>query len=132
MGRIFFLPSRNVAQIPGEIMKKLYALWALFRKGEEIADSARWKNRTITVNALSAVVLAAGAIAASFGLDLGLNDEMAAQIGGGVLAVGNIVMHVVTSQKVGLPARGGGDAPTGTTGPDTLGSLGRPFSENDL
>lgn len=132
MGRIFFLPSRNVAQIPGELMKKLYALWALFRKGEEVANPARWKNRTITINALAAVVLAVGALAASFGLDLGLNDDMAAQIGGGVLAVGNIIMHVITSQKVGLSARGSSDAATGTTGQDHLGTLGRPFSENDL
>lgn len=114
------------------MMTKLYALWALFRKGAEISDAARWKNRTITMNALAAVVLAIGTLAASFGLDLGINDDMAAQIGGGVLAVGNIIVHVITSQKVGLPARGGGDAPTGTTGPDTLGALGRPFSENDL
>lgn len=114
------------------MMARILAIWALFRKGEEVADSAKWKNGTISINALAAVVLAFGALAASFGLDLGLNDAMAAQIGGGVLAVGNVIMHVITSKKVGLPDRGGSDAATGTTEQDHLGALGRPFSENDL
>lgn len=102
-------------------MNKIAALWALFRKGEEIANAAKWKNGTITANALAAVVLALGMVGNAFGLDSGVNNESAAAIGGGLLALGNIVMHIVTSRKIGLPARGAGDDAGSASGNDAAG-----------
>ncbi|MBZ0105523.1 MAG: hypothetical protein K8H84_07810 [Sulfuricella denitrificans] len=112
-------------------MGKLLALWQLFRRGEEIANAAAWKNGTITVNALAALVLSMGTLAASFGLDLGLNDAMAAQIGGGLLAIGNVIMHVVTSRKVGLPA-GGENRNESTAANSVAGQDNRPFLDREM
>lgn len=100
------------------IVGKLSALWALFRKGEAVSDPAAWKNGTIAANALAAFVLAVGALASSFGYDLGLNHENALQLAGGVLAGVNIVMHVITSKTVGLPPGRSPDDPAGSARQD--------------
>lgn len=113
-------------------MNKISALWALFRKGEAVSDPAAWKNGTITINALAALVLAVGAFAESFGLDLGLSDDLAAQIGGGALALGNIIMHVITSQKIGLPARSGGNDVGTAAGAGVVGADRRPFFNGEM
>lgn len=57
-----------------------------------------WESKTFWFNILGLLAT----VAAAFGLDLGLSDEVKAQIVGGVMAVGNIVLRLVTSKPVKL------------------------------
>lgn len=84
----------------------------LFKQGKEVANSAAWKNGTISVNAVAGVLGAVAAIAGGFGYDFNLSEETLQQAAAGAVAVVgivNAVMHVVTSKKVGLPSNGGID-----------------------
>jgi hypothetical protein len=85
---------------------KIGAFLELFKQGKEVANPAAWKNGTVGVNAVAGTLGAIAAIAAAFGYDFGLSEEVLQQIAGAVVAVAgsvNAVMHVVTSKKVGLP-----------------------------
>lgn len=85
-------------------MDKFYSLFNLFKQGQAVADPKAWKNRQITVTALSGVILAGVNAAAVFGVALPITPEIANAAAGGVLAVVNLVLTVVTSDKVGLKA----------------------------
>lgn len=108
-------------------MEKLFAIIALFRKGNAVADPVAWKMGGISSMALVPVLLALDRVASAFGHPLGINEQSAADIAVGLLAVVGIVSHVVSSDKVGLPARSA-DRPAGTgdTGDDG-GATGQPL-----
>lgn len=103
------------------------AFFTAFRQGQQLAKAATWKNRTLATNALIALLGALVVIAQGFGYDFGLDQETINAVGAGIAAfvtVGNSVMHVVTSEKVGLqPPDGTGPTerihPEPTTGTDT-------------
>ena len=57
-----------------------------------------WSSKTIWVNVLAGVA----AIAAGFGLDLGLTAEVQSQVVVGVLAAVNVALRVVTSSALRL------------------------------
>lgn len=100
-------------------MEKLSALWNLFRRGEGLADlhAATWKERQLAITILVPFLAAAARVARSFGFDPGLTDDDLAVLAGGVVVIANVVLTVVTSDKVGLlPAKGGG-GDAGNTGP---------------
>lgn len=92
-------------------MGKIAALWALFRQGQSVADPKLWKQRQITATALGAVLLAVVAVLKAFGVDIPLDTETAVAIGGGVIAVVNVVLTLVTTDKVGLPPKPETDPP---------------------
>ena len=99
------------------------AFLTLFRQGKSLANSAVWKNRTVATNAVIAVLGAAVAIAKGFGYDISVDDQTVSAAGAGIAAmvcIGNSVLHVITSDKVGLPPV---SAP-GPTTDDTLPSQG--------
>jgi hypothetical protein len=54
-------------------------------------------SKTLIVNVLAGIA----AVATAFGLDLGLDAEKQTAIVGGILAVANVVLRVVTTQPVG-------------------------------
>lgn len=89
------------------MLTKIKALWSLFRRGEAVADPALWKSRQVEASALVGVILAAVEVCRAFGLDLPVDEASAAAVAGGVLAVVNIVLTVVTTDKIGLPAKPG-------------------------
>jgi hypothetical protein len=97
-------------------MEKLFALLALFRQGNAVADPALWKTGGISAAALVGLVLALDRVGSSFGHPLGITQTDAQALAGGVLVLAHIVLTVVTSDKVGLPPLGeprvdsGGDA----------------------
>ena len=86
-------------------MKKLLAIFGLFRKGSEVASPAKWKNGQITVNAIVGFLAAAVALAKSYGVEIDITHDQIAAIAGGVLALFNVVFTLITSKKVGLPAK---------------------------
>ena len=57
---------------------------------------AWWSSKTIWVNVLAGVA----AIAAGFGIDLGLTAEVQSQVAVGVLAAVNVALRVVTSSAL--------------------------------
>jgi hypothetical protein len=90
-------------------MEKLSAFLDLFRKGKEVANPAAWKNGTITVNAVAAVLASVVGVAKVFGYDLPVSQEILDQAAVGIVAfagAGNAVMHVITSSKVGVSTKG--------------------------
>lgn len=101
------------------------AFFTAFQQGRQLTNSATWKNRTLLTNALVAFLGALVLIAQGFGYDLQLTQETIANLAAGIAAfvtVGNSVMHLVTSAKVGLPPTGDpgpADQPGATTGTDT-------------
>ena len=84
-------------------MNKLYLFFALFRKGSEVADVEKWKSHQISANMLVALLVAVVALARAFGFALPVGDDDLAGIAGGLLAVGNIVVTVISSKRAGLP-----------------------------
>lgn len=95
------------------MFRKLGAFFEAFKKGQELANAATWKNRTIAVNVLVAFLGALVTLAGVFGFDLKLEASDLEAVATGVVAlvgIVNTVMHLVTSAKVGvgkLPADGG-------------------------
>ncbi len=59
---------------------------------------AWWSSKTIWVNVMAGVA----AIAAGFGLDLGLTAEVQSQVVVGVLSAVNVALRVVTSSALSL------------------------------
>ena len=59
---------------------------------------AWWSSKTIWVNVLAGVA----AIAAGFGIDLGLTAEVQSQVVVGVLSAVNVALRVVTSSALRL------------------------------
>ena len=107
------------------MLAKLSALWRVFRQGEEVANAKTWKDRTIAINAVVALLAALLAAAKAFGLQVDISaDDLNALAAGVVVLVGlvNGVVHVATSAKVGLRPR---DPPAaegpGRTPPDPPG-----------
>ncbi len=84
-------------------MEKLFAVLALFRQGNAVADPALWKNGSITVLMLVPVVLALNRVGEAFGVGLGIDEDIAASIATGIVSLVGVVSHVITSKTVGLP-----------------------------
>lgn len=61
-------------------------------------DKPFWASKTMWVNFLALL----GALAAAFGLDLGLTPEVQGAIATGIMAVVNIVLRAMTSGAVKL------------------------------
>ena len=90
------------------MIKEFQAFFTLFKQGKALANSAAWKNRTIAANSLTAVLGAALVIGKGFGYDIHLDEQTVEALAGGIaaaVAAVNAVMHVVTSDKVGVSAQ---------------------------
>ncbi|MDT8328138.1 MAG: hypothetical protein RQ750_12260 [Roseovarius sp.] len=55
-----------------------------------------WASKTIWVN----LIAGAAAVTTAFGLNLGLDGETQTALVGGIMAVANIVLRVITSTKL--------------------------------
>jgi hypothetical protein len=84
-------------------MEKLFAVLALFRKGNAVADPALWKNGSITVLLLVPAILALNRVGEAFGVGLGISEDEAATIAAGIVSLVGVVSHVITSKTIGLP-----------------------------
>src|SRR5580704_1361202 len=86
-------------------MQKLAALWNLFHVGECIENPAAWKTGQVTATALGAVIMAGVGLASTFGYIIPIDSTSALAISGGIIAVVNVVLTIITTDKIGLPAR---------------------------
>lgn len=81
-------------------------VWDAFHKGRALCDSALWKNRAAATSTLAAFVTAVLAISATLGYRLEVDVDTIEALAGGVVAavlLFNAGVHIVTSEKVGLP-----------------------------
>lgn len=86
-------------------MEKIRALWSLFQLGRSVADPAKWKAHQVSANAAAAVLLAIVALLRSFGVHFPISDDQALSIGGGVVALANVVLTVISTDKIGIDGR---------------------------
>lgn len=79
-----------------------------FQKGKALTNAAVWKNRAIATDLLAGLITSIVAIAVVLGYDLRLEDGTVQALAGGIAAlvyVGSAVLHITTSDKVGLPSK---------------------------
>jgi hypothetical protein len=92
-----------------------------FRKGRQVASPATWKNRALAINTLTALLVALAAVAKGLGYDLLLDPDTLEMAAGGIVAlaaIGNSVVHVVSTTKIGLqPGPGAPDGAGADRGP---------------
>lgn len=84
---------------------KITALVNLFKVGQVVANPAAWKEGTITVNTIATILAAAIGAATAFGFGIPITPVELNVLSTGILSVigaGNVVMHYITSDKVGL------------------------------
>ena len=92
------------------------------RAGWILRDPETWKNRTVAINALTAVLSVSVAIARGFGYDLPISDEIIAAVATGlwgIVGVFNSWSTVATTDKIGLRSNASDselDKSSGSTG----------------
>lgn len=89
------------------MIREFAAILTLFRQGKELANAAVWKQRTVVANLLVSVMGAALLIARGAGYGIDIDDDTLQALAGGIaaaVAVGNSIMHCITSSRAGLPA----------------------------
>lgn len=91
-------------------MGKLWAILDLFRKGSAVANPEIYKNRAVALSLLVPCILAAARVAHAFGVDIVVTEADAASLAAGIVTVVCIVSTIVTSEKVGLPAKPASDS----------------------
>ena len=99
----------------GYDMEKLLAFLALFQKGEVIANPEVWKKRQVTVTMLAGFLVAFVNLLVVFGvIPMPVNIDTINNIAGGLIAIYNIVMTYITTDKIGI-----GDVNDGSVAPDS-------------
>jgi len=84
---------------------KIKAFVNLFRKGSEVANVEAWKTGQITGTIFGGLILALVNLAQIYGWALPIDVDSANAIGGGIVAVVNILLTAATSKRAGiLPA----------------------------
>ena len=84
------------------MIKKIRAAITLLKKGQAVADPAKWKGRQITATALTGAIWAALQAAEAFGYAVPMDEATVDSIAVGVLALVNWVLTLSTSSKVGM------------------------------
>ena len=83
-------------------MQKLLALWSVFKVGESVANPTLWKTGAITVTLLSPLILKLGDLSQVLGFALPVTEQQAGMIAGGIVAITNIVVHLVANKDMGV------------------------------
>ena len=90
-------------------MEKLSAMFDLFRKGSALSDPGALQSTSL----VAAFLVACGTVASAFGYNIPMDTETAATIAAGGIALVHIIVTLISSKSVGLPAKSGTtDAPT--------------------
>jgi predicted membrane protein len=85
------------------MLKKIKAGMALMKAGRRVQDPAKWKARQIEASAIVAVLWAAVNAAAAFGVEVPVNAEIVDGLAVAILSIVNLVLTVITTNKIGLP-----------------------------
>ena len=84
------------------LMQKLLALWSVFKVGESVANPTLWKTGAITVTLLSPLILKLGDLSQALGFAIPVTEQQAGLIAGGIVAITNIVVHLVANKDMGV------------------------------
>lgn len=77
----------------------------VFRQGKAVANPKLWKDRTLAANTVFTLLSAITAVAVSFGYNFNIDQNTLQALAGGIAAIvtiANSIVHVVSSDKVGL------------------------------
>lgn len=110
-------------------MNKLFALLALFRKGNAIADPEIWKKRQVEATMLGGVIVALIQVLQAFGVSLPITADDATALAAGLLVLVNTCLTYVTTDKIGI---GSVQTTTGSTDqvlPDNSGTAAMPSGQ---
>ena len=80
-------------------MSKLRNVLDLLRYSSSVANPAAWKKGHITASIIGGLLWA---IVGLTGYDHQIGSETVDAIAGGILALGNVLLVIITSKKVGL------------------------------
>ncbi|MCK9622015.1 MAG: hypothetical protein M0R47_15955 [Methylobacter sp.] len=83
----------------------LQNIFNLFKKGSEIDNPALWKSVQLKANNVTTLLVAVSSIAAIYGYDFHISEELMQTMGAGIVAfltIANSVLTVITSKKAGL------------------------------
>lgn len=96
-------------------MEKILAFFTLFQKGEVITNPEVWKKRQVNVTMITGFLVALMNLLMVLGIiTIPLNIDAINTIVGGLLALYNIVMTYITTDKIGV-----GDVNDGSVAPDS-------------
>jgi len=84
------------------MFEKIKLFWKAFQIGEEVASPEKWKSGAITGNKIVLLLTALIGIANAYGITIDMDTQTISEIGVGIFAIANYVIHLVTSKKVGL------------------------------
>lgn len=96
-------------------MNKVMAMLDLFRKGSAVDNPQDWKSGQITATMLGVAIVSAVHLAKAYGYDLPIDEESATTVAGGIIAVVNVILTMVTSKHAGFGAGQPTLLPTVTT-----------------
>lgn len=83
-------------------------IWRALRAGEELENSATWKNRQAAISAITAVLGLVVAILPKIGVKIELSHDDIVAVAGGIAALGGMLstyFTAATSKRVGLPSQ---------------------------
>ena len=87
-------------------MRKLFALFDVFKKGKTVANPVAWKAGQITGSVLAGLLASIVALAKVFGYELPITDDQILAIGSGVVAIVGLFISpaitVASTDKIGL------------------------------
>ena len=84
-------------------MEKILVFFTLFQKGEVIANPEVWKKRQVNVTMITGFLVALMNLLMVLGIvTIPLNIDAINTIAGGLLALYNIVMTYITTDKIGV------------------------------
>lgn len=83
-------------------MNKLLALLDLFRKGSRVADVELWKSRQVSSTMIAVFIIAGVKVANLFGINLPMDEDAATAIAAGIIAIVNVVLTYITTNKIGI------------------------------
>ena len=93
-------------------------IYDAFQIGKSLANSAAWKNRAVAGNALATLATLSMGIASVFGYQIDVDSDSVQAIAGGIASVIfllNAGVHIITSDKIGLPSKPAPDTAEGYT-----------------
>lgn len=90
------------------MFSKMKAIWAVFQAGKSVANPALWKAHQVSVTMIAGLLIALVQLAKMFGYEIPLDSDAATAIAGGLLAAVNVVLTIVSTDKIGI---GGGESP---------------------
>lgn len=91
-------------------------LFLVLRQGYILKNAETWKNRTVAVNALTALLGAAVVLANEFGYPVSFSDDVVAAAALVVWGVFNAWSTVATTDKIGLRPKAGDAGVDGQSG----------------